>query len=157
MAPWSVLGIGALLGMLAVDAVFDFGDDIGAAPASECIISRDFAVILVDLRIPVIFSGVCILANLHGASLGGHWASATGSAQLRFHSRSKFHVGTCVVRLLGQVEVVPRDAARCCEVLLLGGLPCFALSIDAVWKMCYSDLAPAVAMSTLRGAHGVPL
>ena len=24
-----------------------------------------------------------------------------------------------------------------------------------VWKMCYSDLLPELAMSTLRGAHGV--
>lgn len=40
MAPWSVLGIGALLGMLAVDAVFDFGDDAGAAPASLWVMLR---------------------------------------------------------------------------------------------------------------------
>eukprot|EP00435_Cladocopium_sp_Y103_P051980 s130_g16.t1 len=112
------MGLGALLGMLAVDAVFDFGSDHNAAKSYYCTLLPtlwSFPFVL-RVAIPVVLSGVCILANL-------------------IRSGSIFHLGTCVV-------------------LLIGGLPCFALSIDAVWKMCYSDLLPELAMSTLRGVHG---
>lgn len=114
------MGIGALLGMLAVDAVFDFGDP-NAAKSYYCTLLPtlwSFPFVL-RVAIPVVFSGLCVVANLIHSGSG-----------------SIFHLGTCVV-------------------LLIGGLPCFALSIDAVWKMCYSDLLPELAMSTLRGAHGV--
>eukprot|EP00434_Breviolum_minutum_P033593 symbB.v1.2.029729.t1/scaffold3288.1/size59728/5 len=116
MAPWSVLGLGVLVGMLAVDAVFDFGDAVAAKSYYCTLLPSMFSFpFVLRVAIPVVFSGICILANL-------------------ISTRSVFHVGTCLV-------------------LLLGGSPCFALSVNAVSKMCYSDLPPAMAMSTLRGTH----
>ena len=61
---------------------------------------------------------------------------------------------------------------RCCHVLFLHmftivhpifpyfsmdtmGTPWEPQWFQQVWKMCYSDLLPERAMSTLRGAHGV--
>eukprot|EP00437_Effrenium_voratum_P042278 CAMPEP_0181463018 /NCGR_PEP_ID=MMETSP1110-20121109/34699_1 /TAXON_ID=174948 /ORGANISM="Symbiodinium sp., Strain CCMP421" /LENGTH=123 /DNA_ID=CAMNT_0023587705 /DNA_START=46 /DNA_END=414 /DNA_ORIENTATION=- len=85
MAPWSAVGISALVGMLAVDAMFDFGD-AEAAKSYYCTLLPTLFTFPQCLRVlvPVLFSGNCILQN---------W----------FCHRSLFHVGSCVALILGGI------------------------------------------------------
>ncbi|CAE6953160.1 unnamed protein product [Symbiodinium sp. CCMP2592] len=68
-APWSVMGLATLLGMLCVDWVFDTGDSMQEAKVYYCALLPTLFSFPQCLRIliPVAFSGVHILMNLQGA------------------------------------------------------------------------------------------
>ncbi|CAK8995320.1 unnamed protein product [Durusdinium trenchii] len=130
--PWSVVGISSLLGMLAVDAVFDFGE-ADRAKTYYCTLLPSLTSFPFSLRvvIPVLFSGLSILWNL---SSSWTWCEAT-KVSSRLDSPAVYHLGTCAV-------------------LLLGGTPCFAVSVRAVFQMCQGNIQPeAEALPTLQRAH----
>ncbi|CAE6968958.1 unnamed protein product [Symbiodinium natans] len=105
-SPWSVPGLAACLGMLAVDWVFDVGE-AQAAKVYYCSLLPTLFSFPHCLRvvIPVAFAGICILSNLYAS-----WSGQHGLAKVA-------HLATCAV-------------------LLFGGLPCFYVSVRSVQMLC---------------------
>eukprot|EP00439_Symbiodinium_sp_Y106_P023695 s6821_g2.t3 len=83
-APWSVMGLATLLGMLCVDWVFDTGDSMQEAKVYYCALLPTLFSFPQCLRIliPVAFSGVHILMNLSGppGARVAHLATCAASA-----------------------------------------------------------------------------
>mmetsp|Transcript_21004 Transcript_21004/g.45134 ORF Transcript_21004/g.45134 Transcript_21004/m.45134 type:complete len:153 (-) Transcript_21004:138-596(-) len=83
-APWSIVGMAALVGMLAVDAVFDFGANQFEVKSYYCALLPTLFSFPALLRVlvPVAFSGSFILYSL-------------------FTTRSFWHICTCFCLICG--------------------------------------------------------
>eukprot|EP00439_Symbiodinium_sp_Y106_P016297 s6821_g2.t1 len=98
-APWSVMGLATLLGMLCVDWVFDTGDSMQEAKVYYCALLPTLFSFPQCLRIliPVAFSGVHILMNLSGPP-GARVAHLATCAVLLFGGLPCFYISVRAVQ-----------------------------------------------------------